>query len=228
MPCRDGIGSGVVSPKALPLAASCWRSCARSWPPLARRAWNRTPSAGAVDVDIASEQVAAEAKLDALVKRGKLTDAHRAAHATLRRTIQYGESLRRYLETAQRDIRAVDWSRDIDAVQREALDHIEERIHAEHTIRQNVVAIVENAAEETSRLQAVALETSSTSACDGTRPCRRPCSASARPSAPSRSGRPSSPRPSTPTSTCSANFSPRHCLFRWSRLDRCWRASTQG
>ena len=33
---------------------------------------------GAVDVDIASEQVAAEAKLEALIKRGKLTDAYRA------------------------------------------------------------------------------------------------------------------------------------------------------
>ena len=112
---------------------------------------------GAVDVDIASEQVAAEAKLEALVKRGKLTDAYRAAHAALRRTIQYGESLRRYLETAQRDIRAVDWSRDIDAVQREALTHIEERIEAEHKIRAYVVDIVENAPEEANRLQAVPL-----------------------------------------------------------------------
>jgi hypothetical protein len=103
---------------------------------------------GAVEVDIASEQVAAEAKLAALVKRGRLADAHRAAHAALRRTIQYGESLRHFLETARRDVRAVDWSRDINAVQREALDHIEERIHAENAIRDNLVQIIDDAAAE--------------------------------------------------------------------------------
>jgi hypothetical protein len=103
---------------------------------------------GAVEVDIASEQVAAEAKLDALVKRGKLAQAHRAAQAALRRTIQYGESLRRHLETARRDVRALDWVRDIEGMQREALEHIAERLQAENAIRDNLAQIVDNAAEE--------------------------------------------------------------------------------
>jgi len=103
---------------------------------------------GAVEVDIASEQVAAEAKLAALVKRGKLDDAHRAAQAALRRTIQYGESLRHFLEQARRDVRAVDWSRDIGTMQQEALGHIEERIHAENAIRDNLVQVIEDAAAE--------------------------------------------------------------------------------
>lgn len=106
---------------------------------------------GAVEVDIASEQVAAEAKLAALVKRGRLADAHRAAQAALRRTVQYGESLRYFLETAQRDVRAVDWGRDVGGMQREALDHIEERIHAENAIRDNLLQIVDDATDDVGR-----------------------------------------------------------------------------
>lgn len=75
---------------------------------------------GAVDIDISSEQVAADAKLDALVKRGRLTDAYRAAEMALRRTVQYAEHICTQPEGMRRDIRSVDWVRDVRRMQTEA------------------------------------------------------------------------------------------------------------
>ncbi len=112
---------------------------------------------GAVDIDIASEQVAADAKLDALVKRGRLTDAQRAAEMALRRTVQYAEHIRTQLEGMRRDIRSVDWVRDVQRMLTEALEHIEDRINAESTIKDNVVRIMENSTEDTNPAQAAEL-----------------------------------------------------------------------
>ncbi|OLT40090.1 hypothetical protein BJF85_25395 [Saccharomonospora sp. CUA-673] len=112
---------------------------------------------GAVDIDIASEQVAADAKLEALVGRGRLVDAHRAAEMALRRTVQYAEHIRTQLEGMRRDIRSVDWIGDVQHVQTEALDHIEEPIKAESTIKDNLVQIMENSTEDAAPGQAAEL-----------------------------------------------------------------------
>ncbi|MEV6758277.1 hypothetical protein [Streptomyces sp. NPDC051214] len=112
---------------------------------------------GAVDLDIASEQVAADAKLEALVRRGRLSDAHRAAEMALRRTVQYTEHIRSRLEGMRRDIRSVDWVRDVQSMQTEALEHIEDRINAENTIKDNLVRIMENSTEDTTPAQAAEL-----------------------------------------------------------------------
>ncbi|MGY3206265.1 hypothetical protein ACVW19_006862 [Streptomyces sp. TE5632] len=112
---------------------------------------------GAVDLDIASEQVAADAKLEALVRRGRLTDAHRAAEMALRRTVQYTEHIRTRLEGMRRDIRSVDWVRDVQRMQTEALEHIEDRINAENTIKDNLVRMMENSTEDTTPTQAAEL-----------------------------------------------------------------------
>lgn len=112
---------------------------------------------GAVDIDIASEQVAADAKLDALVKRSRLADAHRAAEIALRRTVQYAEHIRTQLEGMRRDVRSVDWDRDVRRVQTEALTHIEDRIHAENLIKDNVTRIMENSTENATPAQAAEL-----------------------------------------------------------------------
>ncbi len=109
---------------------------------------------GAVDIDIASEQVAADAKLDALVNRGRLIDAHRAAEMALRRTVQYAEHIRTQLDGMHRDIRTVDWVRDVQPVQVEAMTHIEERIRAESAIKDNVARIMENSTEQATPAQA--------------------------------------------------------------------------
>jgi len=112
---------------------------------------------GAVDIDIASEQVAADAKLDALVKRARLTDAYRAAEMALRRSVQYAEHIRTQLEGMRRDVRSVDWVRDVQRVQTEALAHIEDRIKAESTIKDNLVRIMENSTEDATPTQTAEL-----------------------------------------------------------------------
>ncbi|MEV4015666.1 hypothetical protein AB0J35_34705 [Nonomuraea angiospora] len=112
---------------------------------------------GAVDIDIASEQVAADAKLEALVRRGRLADAHRAAEMALRRTVQYAEYIRTRLEGMRRDIRSMDWVRDIQRMQTEALEHIEDRINAESTIKDNLVRMMDNSTEDATPAQAAEL-----------------------------------------------------------------------
>ncbi|MFF3567943.1 hypothetical protein ACFYXQ_09215 [Nocardia jiangxiensis] len=112
---------------------------------------------GAVDIDIASEQVAADAKLDALVRRGRLVDAKRTADAALRLTAQYAEHIRVQLDGMRRDVRSVDWDRDVQSMQAEALQHIEDRIRDESTIKNNVVTLMENSTEDATPEQAAEL-----------------------------------------------------------------------
>jgi hypothetical protein len=62
---------------------------------------------GALDTDVESAQIAAEVKLENLIKRGRLSDAQVAAEQARYRTVQYAEVLRRKLEATRRDVRAV-------------------------------------------------------------------------------------------------------------------------
>lgn len=182
---------------------------------------------GAVEVDIASEQVAAEAKLAALVKRGRLADAHRAAQAALRRTVQYGESLRYFLETARRDVRAVDWGRDVGGMQREALDHIEERIHAENAIRDNLLQIVDDATDDLGRRkQATGLVGILDECLKRHWRSRRRCSGRARSSGKNRPGRRSSRLRHASGSTFSPSCSPPLSGSRRRRRRNRWPASS--
>jgi hypothetical protein len=64
---------------------------------------------GALEVDIESAQIAADLRLDVLIKRGRLTDAQAAAQAARYQTIRCGEMLRQRLEATHRDVRNVDW-----------------------------------------------------------------------------------------------------------------------
>jgi hypothetical protein len=93
---------------------------------------------GALDTDIESAQIAAEIKLDNLIKRGKLSDAQAAAQQARYRTVQYAESLRRKLEATRRDVRAVDWEHEVPDLIDAALTHIAERYRAENAILDNI------------------------------------------------------------------------------------------
>jgi hypothetical protein len=93
---------------------------------------------GALDTDIESAQIAADLKLDTLIRRGKLSHAQAAAEQARYRTIQYGETLRRRLESTRRDVRTVDWLREMPALITTALDHIESRYQAENAILVNL------------------------------------------------------------------------------------------
>ncbi|HZZ51289.1 MAG TPA: hypothetical protein VFE65_30715 [Pseudonocardia sp.] len=89
---------------------------------------------GALDTDVESAQVAAEVKLENLIRGGRLADARLAAEQARYRTVQYAEALRGKLEATRRDVRAVDWLAAVPELIEEALAHIESRYQAETTI----------------------------------------------------------------------------------------------
>jgi hypothetical protein len=102
---------------------------------------------GALDTDIESAQIAAEVKLENLIKRGRLSDASLAAQQARYRTVQYAETLRRKLEATRRDVRAVDWEREVPDLIDEALRHIADRHRYENAILNNITQSRDEAEE---------------------------------------------------------------------------------
>lgn len=93
---------------------------------------------GALDVDIESAQIAADLRLDVLIKRGRLSDAQSAAKAALYQTIRYTEMLREKLDATSRDVRNVDWRIAMPQFLDDALAHIIERYTVENAILVNI------------------------------------------------------------------------------------------
>ena len=93
---------------------------------------------GALDTDVESAQIAAEVKLENLIKRGRLADAKLAAEQARYRTVQYGETLRSILDATRRDVRSVDWEHAVPELLDSALEHIESRFQAENAILRNI------------------------------------------------------------------------------------------
>jgi hypothetical protein len=112
---------------------------------------------GALDTDVESAQVAAEYKLENLIKRGRLEDAKHAAEQARYRTVQYGEHLRQYLEATRRDVRTVDWEREVPTLLEEALEHIEGRYRHENAILTNITAHRDESREPRRKRQAAEL-----------------------------------------------------------------------
>ncbi len=102
---------------------------------------------GALDTDVESAQIAAEVKLENLIKRGRLSDAQVAAEQARYRTVQYAEALRRKLEATRRDVRAVDWLNEVPDLIAEALAHIAARYKAENAILANITQARDEAEE---------------------------------------------------------------------------------
>lgn len=93
---------------------------------------------GALDTDVESAQIAAEIKLANLIQRGRLSDARLAAEQARYRTVQYAETLRRKLDATRRDVRSVDWVREVPELIDDALTHIQQRFQAENAILRNI------------------------------------------------------------------------------------------
>ncbi|WP_231607676.1 hypothetical protein [Streptacidiphilus albus] len=93
---------------------------------------------GALDTDVTSAQIAAEVKLEVLIRRGRLADAQLAAEQARYRTVQFAETLRRALEATRRNVRAVDWMETVPDLITEALDHIADRYRHENAILTNI------------------------------------------------------------------------------------------
>ncbi|MFE7868753.1 hypothetical protein ACFUYE_00165 [Micromonospora humida] len=114
---------------------------------------------GALDTDIESAQVAAEVKLDNLIRRGRLADAKLAAEQARYRTVQLGEALRTALEATRRDVRAVDWDEAVPALLDSALDHVHDRFTNENAILRHIADARDEAIDPRHKRQAAELVT---------------------------------------------------------------------
>lgn len=85
----------------------------------------------ALDLDVESAQVAAEAQMRALLERGALDSAVEIARRAVYLTVQYLERIRSILRDTQMDHETWDWAETVPAILRRALDHISDRITAE-------------------------------------------------------------------------------------------------
>ncbi|MEA5455252.1 hypothetical protein SPF06_11010 [Sinomonas sp. JGH33] len=112
---------------------------------------------GALEVDLEAAHIAADVRLDILIKRGRLSEAQAAAQNARYRTIQYGEMLRQRLEATSRDVRNVDWSLAMPAFIDEALAHIEGRYRAENAILVNLTEVRDVADTAARKAQAARL-----------------------------------------------------------------------
>ncbi|MCP3785273.1 hypothetical protein NLX85_18060 [Micromonospora sp. A3M-1-15] len=112
---------------------------------------------GALELDIESAQIAADLRLETLIRRGRLSDAQAAAQSARYRTIQYGEKLRQRLEATERDVRTVDWLTEMPAFIAEAVEHIAARFKAENAILVNIIEVRDTADVASRKLQAAGL-----------------------------------------------------------------------
>lgn len=112
---------------------------------------------GALEVDLEAAHIAADVRLDILIKRGRLSEAQAAAQNARYRTIQYGEMLRRRLEATSRNVRNVDWVQAMPAFLDEALAHIEDRSKAENAILVNLTEVRDTADTPVRKAQAARL-----------------------------------------------------------------------
>jgi hypothetical protein len=112
---------------------------------------------GALEVDLEAAHIAADVRLDILIKRGRLDEAQAAAQNARYRTIAYGESLRRHLDATTRDVRTVDWLTAMPEFLRGALEHVEDRYRAENAILVNITQIRDTADDPGRKRQAARL-----------------------------------------------------------------------
>lgn len=112
---------------------------------------------GALDTDVESAQAAAEAKLENLVRRGRLSEAQYAAQQARYRTIQLGELIRQDLAATKRNLATVDWAGEVSPRLDGALAHIVERLEVERRIVDNIRETRDRAEESEKRAQAASL-----------------------------------------------------------------------
>ena len=112
---------------------------------------------GALDTDVESAQAAAEAKLENLVRRGRLSEAQYAAQQARYRTIQLGELIRQDLAATKRNLLSVDWAGEVSPRLDGALTHISERLEVERRIAENIRQTRDRAEDPQKRAQAASL-----------------------------------------------------------------------
>lgn len=109
---------------------------------------------GALELDVESAQIAAELRLNELVRRGLLTAAIEEAKRAGYRSIQYQEQLRRQLADARLNTTEPGAMAAVDRLVDHALEHVIDRYKAERSIMANVSSTRDEAADDRVRRRA--------------------------------------------------------------------------
>lgn len=112
---------------------------------------------GGLNTDIESAQVAAEATLDHLIRRGRLDDAARPAREARIRSIQYASFVRQLIEETRRDVRRAGWREDVPQRLAEIRQHLDDRMTVENQLLTAMQDARDTAGREDLRRQAAAL-----------------------------------------------------------------------
>jgi len=108
--------------------------------------------AGMLEYPVEDAQIAEEAVLKAQLDRGQIADAVRTAQRARVRSIEYEQKIQAFLDTVRRDVKQVDWIRDVLALLEAARDHLADRQSHEHDLLRLIdgrldVALGETAAQ---------------------------------------------------------------------------------
>lgn len=112
---------------------------------------------GGLNTDIESAQVAAEATLEHLIRRGKLNDAARPAREAKIRSIQFSGFVRQVIEETKRDIRGAGWRESVPQRFAEIREHLQDRMRTEERLLAAMQDTRDSASREDLRRQAAAL-----------------------------------------------------------------------
>lgn len=101
----------------------------------------------ALDLDIDSAQLAAEARLEHLVRRRRHDEAYLAARESRMQSIRFMEQVRDDLREAERDLRSEHWVSTVSPRLTLALDHIVDRIRVEERLKDLIDTAADRAEE---------------------------------------------------------------------------------
>lgn len=89
----------------------------------------------ALEMDVEDAQTATEAIVQSQIRRGRFSQALQSARNALNQSQLYDVRLQSLLQLTRRDVGRVDWSEQAPALLADALDHLEERLQVEASIR---------------------------------------------------------------------------------------------
>ncbi|KJS63816.1 hypothetical protein [Streptomyces rubellomurinus] len=111
----------------------------------------------AIDIDVASAQIAAEARLTAMLKRARIEDALQAALHARRQSLRYAKQLTDWRAAMQRSVRAISWADQVDEEVELALEHVKARSDAETAMQQRAGELLAITEDEQKRQQLIDL-----------------------------------------------------------------------
>lgn len=113
---------------------------------------------GAFELDIEDAQTAAEAVVRSQLERGKFHEAVQSARNAHFQSVRLQEKLKELLSETRRDLRRVDWRKEVPKLLDEALVHIEARLITEQNILHTAAERIEQLLDQQARAVAEVID----------------------------------------------------------------------